>query len=169
MARIEQSDSHVVVSQAVGPCRLDRVNATCPNLDPCTLTMTEPVLGRLDLCVLLKGALSIEQAVDWLRGRIPAVAITRELPSAPCPTRHLTDVSEPHSVPSHPLCPSSTLSVSIFKPRPDPYTVTDVDPVPATLDTSRILTIPRSLEKTAVLVPSPWAAVISTRCELAAP
>ena len=46
---------------------------------------------------------------------------------------HLTDVSDSHSVPSQPVCPSLAIAVYATSPRLAPCTVTDADPVPARL------------------------------------
>ena len=74
---------------------------------------------------------SNEYPSDMLLPRSPAVSDTRRVPGAPCPTRHRTDVSDSHSVPSHPVCPDRTIAVIPTSPRLDPCTVTDADPVPA--------------------------------------
>ena len=77
--------------------------------------------------------LSNEYAAVPLPDRSPAVITTRRVPRAPCPTMHRTDVSDSHSVPSHPVCPSLIIAVYANSPRLAPCTVTDVDPVPTRL------------------------------------
>ena len=62
-----------------------------------------------------------------------AVITTRRVCDEPRPTMHLTDVSDSHSVPSHPVCPSLPMLVYATSPRPAPCTVIDADPVPARL------------------------------------
>ena len=52
--------------------------------------------------------------------RSPAVIATRRVPRAPCPTMHLIDVSDSHSVASHPVCPSRALSRIRHQPHARP-------------------------------------------------
>ena len=53
------------------------------------------------------------------------------LANAVCPARHLTDVSDSLSVPSHPLLPHPPPPVYYTSPTPLPCTVIDAVPVPA--------------------------------------
>ena len=69
-------------------------------------------------------------ASDVLPLTSPAVITTRRVPPDPCPAMHLTDVSDSHSVPSHPVCPSLPMLVYDTSPRPAPCTVIDADPDP---------------------------------------
>jgi hypothetical protein len=97
------------------------------------VTDADPVpalLYPLDTLALLA---SIENAVVPLPDRLPAVITTRRVPRAPCPTRQRTDVSDSHSVPSHPVCPDRTIAVKPTSPMLAPCTVNDADPVPARL------------------------------------
>ena len=67
-----------------------------------------------------------------LSPRSPTVTRVCAVPRVPCPpTMHRTDVSDCHSVPSHPVCPPRPITVITASPSPDPCTVTDADPVPA--------------------------------------
>ena len=75
--------------------------------------------------------LSTEKMAVELPDRSPAVITTRRVPRAPCPTMHRTDVSDSHSVPSHPVCPSLIIAVYASSPRLAPFTVIDRAPVPA--------------------------------------
>ena len=59
---------------------------------------------------------------------------------------HLTDVSDSHSVPSHPVCPIRPTAVTPTSPSPAPCTVTDADPVPARFSRLDMLMLPDSTE-----------------------
>ena len=93
-----------------------------------------------------KAPASADHAWLALPDRSPAVITTRRVPRAPCPTMHRTDVSDSHSVPSHPVCPSRAIAVYATSPRLAPCTVTDADPVPARLYPRLTLTAPTSTE-----------------------
>ena len=86
-------------------------------------------------------ATSADHASLALPNRSPAVITTRRVPRAPCPTMHRTDVSDSHSVPSHPVCPSRPIAVYATSPRLAPCTVTDADPVPARLGRLKLLMV----------------------------
>ena len=79
---------------------------------------------------MLTPAVSKDHTCDTLPPRPPAVIVTRRVPPAPCPTWHLTDVSDSQSVDSHPVCPCLDLTVCATSPMLDPRTVIDVDPPP---------------------------------------
>ncbi len=77
---------------------------------------------------------SIEYPSVMLPPRSPTVTTAAAVPRVPCPpVMHRTDVSDSHSVPSHPVCPPRPIAVSPTSPSPDPCTVTDADPVTAPL------------------------------------
>jgi hypothetical protein len=100
-------------------------------LDPCTVTDADPVPARLLFRTMLNPAVSIDQPSVDVPCRAPAVMITRRVPSAPLPVRHLTAVSDCHSVASHPVLLFRKLVVYASSPIPAPATVSDTDPVPA--------------------------------------
>ena len=54
---------------------------------------------------LYKVGESIDHASEMLPPASPEVITTRRVPRAPCPTIHLIDVSDSHSVASHPVLP----------------------------------------------------------------
>jgi len=122
------------------------VNATSPRLDPCTVTDADPVPALFSRCITLIDPKSTENACDMLPDRSPDVTVTRLVPPDPCPVRHLTDVSDSHSVPSHPVCPECAMAVNATSPRLDPCTVTDADPVPALFSRRITLIDPKSTE-----------------------
>ena len=53
----------------------------------------------------------------------PEVMETLFVPDTEEEEKHRTDVSDSHSVPSHPVWPDRTIAVSIASPRPAPCTV----------------------------------------------
>ena len=63
----------------------------------------------------------------------PAVTDVRRVPPVPEDVRHANDVSDDHSLPSHPDAPVLALAEEADAPRPDPLTVTLELPVPAAL------------------------------------
>ena len=54
---------------------------------------------------LANGTLNDNASVT-LPNLCPTVTTTRRVLAIPCPTLHPTDVSDTHSVASHPVCPS---------------------------------------------------------------
>ena len=98
--------------------------------------------------------LSTEKMAVELPDRSPAVITTRRVPRAPCPTMHRTDVSDSHSVPSHPVCPSRPIAVYATSPRLAPCTVTDAEPVIALFIRRLWLMATRSIEYITVDVPA---------------
>ena len=103
-----------ILSVPPEPCP---VYATSPMLAPCTVTDAEPVPARLPLRrAMLSPAMYLDRPCPQTHTpapRSPAVITTRRVPRAPCPTMHLIDVSDSHSVASHP---------DLSLPRPCPYT-----------------------------------------------
>ena len=102
-------DAHSVVSDAVMPLRTATDDPRYPNEEPKTVILIDPVETKLiNLCVILptplKLGLSTEYTCVPLPDRSPAVITTRRVPRAPCPTMHLNDVSDSHSVLSHDVC-----------------------------------------------------------------
>ena len=157
------SDSHSVPSHTVRPCRDRAEYPTDPMLDPCTVTDADPVPPRFPRRVTLSPPKSTVHACVMLPIVSPAVITTRRVPLTPCPARHLTDVSDSHSVPSHPVRPCRPLAVYDTSPMPDPCTVTDPDPVPARFTRRVTLTAPRSAVHACVMVPTRSPDVITTR------
>ena len=66
---------------------------------------------------------------------------------------HLTDVSDAHSVPSQPVSPDRIKLEYATSPSPDQCTVTDADPVLATLLAQIPLIIPMSTEYPSDMLP----------------
>ena len=95
---IEDSDCHKDASDDEPETLTPSVRETKPTYDPCTVTDAEPVPARLPRRAMLSPAMSADHPEDTLPPRSPAVITTRRVPRAPCPTMHLIDVSDSHSV-----------------------------------------------------------------------
>ena len=134
-----------------------------PKLDPCTVIDADPVLKRLPGPSTLIFCASVDQAWLMLPIRSPVVRTTRPVPRIPAPARHLADVSDPHSVPSHLVCPCLEPIEYACKPMLDPCSVMDVDPVPAQFTRRDTLTIPVSYDQESLTLPGLLLMVIITR------
>jgi len=84
------------------------------------------------------------------------------VPRAPCPTRHLTDVSDSHSVDSHSVRPSLALLVYVTSPIFATWRVMDADPVPAWFTRRIELNDMESNDHACVILPPYSPAVITT-------
>ena len=157
------SDSHSVPSHPVCPICPRSVNASSPRPAPCTVTDADPVPARLSRRSVLMLPKSTEYAPDMLPVLSPDVMLTRLVPPAPCPAMHLTDVSDSHSVPSHPVWPDRAIPVKPARPRFEPCTVTGADPVPCMFPRDIILTEPGLTENASDMLPTRSPAVIATR------
>eukprot|EP00961_Rhodomonas_salina_P270523 3655204-Rhodomonas_salina.1 len=130
---------------------------------PCTVTLVDPVPARFALLVKLRPTRSTDQTAVAVPALSPAVTVTRRVPRAPPPVRHLTDVSDSHSVDSHPLCPTRNDPVYVASPMFAPCIVTLVDPVPARFIRLIELTADRSVDHTPVTLPALSPTVNITR------
>ena len=76
-------------------------------LAPCTVTLAEPVPARFArLATLIRPPMSVLHASVTDPDDSPAVTDTRRVPIDPWAIWHLIDVSDSHSVASHPVCPT---------------------------------------------------------------
>ena len=157
------SDSQAVPSQPVRPDLKLPVWLTCPMPAPCTVIDADPEPARFPRRITLNPAPSTDHPCVTLPPLSPAVITTRRVDPAPCPTRHLTDVSDSQSVPSHPVFPTRALTVCLTTPRLDPCTVIELDPVPARFCRRITLTPPTSSDHPCVTLPPRPPAVITTR------
>jgi hypothetical protein len=160
--RTDVSDSHRVPSHPEAPILSRAVIAAILSPAPCTVIEAALVPARLTRRDTLS-AISKDQACVALPALSATVATVRLVPRALCPTRHRTDVSDSHSVPSHPDCPTRPFGVNATSPRPAPCTVNDADPVPARFDPRVTRMLPTSTEYMALLLPVRSPAVIATR------
>ena len=102
--RIDVSDDYSVASHPVCPSRARHVYAIFPMPVPCTVTHVDPRGSRFTPCMALKPGTSADHACVTLPDCPPAVTTARLDPCTPCPTWHRIDVSDAHSVASHPVC-----------------------------------------------------------------
>jgi len=141
--RSDVSASHVVRSHAVRPRLADPVYAVRPRLDPCTVTLVDPLAAQLLRLDALAIVTSTEKPLDMLPARRPAVIDTLWLPIEESASWHRNEVSDSHVVRSHVVPPSLEIAVNVVSPKLLPWSVTLVDPLPAlflrllTLNTSR--------------------------------
>jgi hypothetical protein len=131
-------------------------------LDPYTVTDADPVPARFCPRIMLSPAMSTDHACVTLPPRAPAVITTRHVPRAPCVFRHLTDVSDSHAVASQPVCATRALPELLPRPKLDPCTVTDADPVPARFCPRIMLSPAMSADHARVTLPPRAPAVITT-------
>ena len=157
------SDCHCVASHPVCPSLARPVYDTSPMLAPCTVIDVDPVPARFLRRARLSPEASTEHVWLTLPTRSPTVTTTRRVPPAPCPTLHLTDVSDSHCVASHPVCPSRILPECDTSPMLAPCTVTDAEPVSALFPRRLMLSIPISTDHTWVMLDPRSATVIATR------
>ena len=117
-----------------------------PSPDPCTVSDAEPVPAELLRRTTLIIVPSMDNAMLMDPPRPPAVTTAvwerRCLP----PVMHRTDVSDAHSVPSHPVFPLRPWAVKDTMPSPDPCTVSDAEPVDPMLYRFPELIVPASAE-----------------------
>ena len=132
-------------------------------LVPCTVTDAEPVAARFPRRIMLSPSVSTDHACVMLATRFPIVIRNRRVLPDPCPTRHLKDVSDSQSVPSHPVCPPPPLVVYANTPMLAPCTVTEADPVPARFSRRVTLRDPTSTENAADKLAPRSPPVITTR------
>ena len=104
-------DSQAVSSHAVPPSRTAPLYAACPKPCPCTVTLADPVPARFVRVAALTVARSTDHASVAVPARSPAVITSRRVLRAPSVVRHRTDVSDHHSVDSHPVPPSRPADV----------------------------------------------------------
>jgi len=95
--------------------------------------------------------------------RWPTVITTCRVPCDPYPTRHLIDVSDTHSVASHPVRDKRALLVSRAKDMPVPCTVIEIEPIPARLPLRDRLTASTSADQAWLVLPRCDPTVITTR------
>jgi len=131
-------DTQTELSQAVNPKRAPPVYVgISSSIEPVTVTISPPAGNRFTVVFIRRteeidtrselSATLIDPALE------PRVTKMPRLPARSLAALHRIDVSDSHSVDSHPVCPARPIAVSDVSPSPDPCTVTDVDPVPAAL------------------------------------
>ena len=157
------SDSQLVPSHPVCPVRPSAVSRTIPIPAPCTVTDAEPVPARFTRRVQLIASTSKDHAWLTLPMPWPTVITTPRVPCDPCAALHLTDVSDPQPVASHPVQDKRALLDSRAKARPEPCTVTDAAPVNAPLPLRVRLMASMSADQAWLKLPLRDPTVITTR------
>ena len=151
---IDVSDTHSVASHPVCPSRPRPVYPAFPMLVPCTVTDSDPTASRFNDDSTLSPIMSVDIDSVTLPHRPPAVITTRRVPDIPCPTLHLIDVSDTHSVASHPVCPFRLRLVDPVIPMPIPCTVTDTFPLGTKFKDVNALGLATSTDHAPVTVPN---------------
>ena len=103
--RSDVSESHDVLSHPLRPSLADAVQATEPSLDPSTVKLLEPVAATLLRQVMLAVATSLEKPAERLDSLPPTLTATRRVAVPAAPSRHRSEVSDPHLDPSHAVTP----------------------------------------------------------------
>ena len=140
---------------------------TRPSPAPYRVTLIDPVPGRFTRAILLTSSRSVDKAFVSEDDCDPAVTTTRRISEPSVPTKHLEDVSEPHSVASHEVWPTRDIDVRENVPSPLPYTVTLAEPVPKRLVDSPELTttIPKETASDSEADTLPTETATCTLCE----
>jgi len=160
--RTDESDSHSFPSHAVSPTRIAPDTPNWPKDLPATVTLVDPVPARFPECIVLNAGTSNDNPSVMLPASTPAVTTTLRVPPIPDPTRHRTDESESHSVPSHAVAPALPSWLYDTSPKPAPFIVTLIDPVPGLLLLAVTLTETRSYDHPSVNVEATTSAVTDT-------
>ena len=105
MHATDVSDTHSLASHPDTPIRPPAVYPADPSPPPLTVTDTLPVLTRFVRIPTDADGPSYDITSVPLPTSPPAVTISRTVPPAPCAPMHLTDVSDTHSLASHPEAP----------------------------------------------------------------
>ena len=126
------SDSHNVPAHRESPNRTATLYDAVPRSPPLTVTLPCPLLATFPEATVpasskLKPSVTVPPAS-------PAVTTTRTLPPRPDPTLHVTELSDTHPVPSHPVCPAPTPTLYPELPMSAPLTVRLPCPVVAWFD-----------------------------------
>ena len=93
----------------------------------------------------------------------PTVSPIRTVPLAPGDPRHATDVSDAHSLASHPVTPIRPAPLYPSTPSPAPLTVTHALPVPARFVVTTLHIDPMSNDTPSVIDPAATPDVTPTR------
>ena len=162
--RTDESDPHVVSSQALLPCAIPPDTHEPPIPDPYTVTLADPELPALTRLTTLSDGQSPDTACEALRPTTPTLSDCRKLPIKPWPpTSDTTVVSDTQLVPSHPVPPCLPRPEYAASPTPAPPTVTLDDPVTPRLTATTVLSIAAPVENTSVPLPPRAPAVTDTR------
>jgi hypothetical protein len=152
--RTALSDAHALLSDPLPP-GLDAPVIPDPLYPaPYTVTDSDPVLALFARPKLLADPATNEWPSDALPARPPVLRCTRRLPPTPAPTSPRTELSDSHVVPSHAVLPTRPPKVLDHAPKLAPAIVTLLDPVPAALARTAVLTQLDSTEYTPLALPA---------------
>ena len=152
--RIDVSDSHSLASHTLPPTLPIDDHPATPRPAPTTVRLADPVAAPFIPRSELDRPLSVDMASVALPCRSPAVIRTALVPPSPAPILQRTDVSDSHSLASHPLPPVRPETDAPATPIPDPTTVTLDDPVAARFAMASPLACVRSADIVSVTLPS---------------
>ena len=163
--RIEVSDTQVDPHTSVYPVLTEALCTARPILDPCTVTLAEPVAPTLRLDNTLSVLGSAETAALTLASLTPAVTCAFLLPIPPRPVPQTTAVSDSQLVASHAVSwPTRPLTVALAMPRLAPWILTRTDSLPAPLRLwPAWLTLPISVDMLSDTDPACSPTVSATR------
>ena len=161
--RTDVSDSQSVDSHEVMPSLLPVVYPTVPILAPCTVIDADPDPALFPCRITLVPPISDVHPCVMLPARLSPVITSRRVPLALCPTRHLTEVSDAHSVLSQPVSPARPLVVYPNTPMLAPCTVATLEPVLAWFPITAILNTPTSTDHPWLMLFPCWATVMTAR------
>ena len=151
--RTDVSDSHPLLSHTLLPVRPETDAPATPIPPPTTVMLADPVAARFALRSPLARVESADIACVALPCRRPTVKAASFVPISPYPTAHRTDVSDSHPLLSHALPPVRPDADDPASPMLDPAKVTLIDPVAASFDMRRELTIPWSADRAELVLP----------------
>lgn len=163
--RTEVSDSHDERSPAVTPALAVPLVSPRPIPNPAIVMLADPVAARFARKPLLTLGIPNDSPRVMLLIRAPTVADTRLLPLSATPdaARHVSDVSDCHTAPSHAVRPSAAAPDLDIDPIPLPCIVRVDDPVVTMFCTRAPLSLTLSAEKPAVELPVRRPADTDTR------
>ena len=147
------SDLHIVLSHADIPSIIPGVIMFDPTLDPCTVTLVDPVTAALDRKIELTIPTPPEKPVDVLPDRIPTeITRYRLLKMGPC-SLQLIPVSDTHLDCSQPLCPALADMEEDRDPIALPITLTLTDPLLTLLVFRSPLIRPETIDTPMLMLP----------------
>lgn len=125
------SDCHALPSHAVAPTRTDPEYPTTPTLEPCSVTLIDPVVAPFAFDTRLTRSRSPDTPREKLPLSIPLVTKSRCDRADTRLTLHCTLLSDIQSVPTLAVCPTRSHPDVAASPAFDPCNVILAEPVTA--------------------------------------
>ena len=148
-----ESDAHHVEPHSVCPVRADKEPEASPMLVPRSVTLTEPVAGRLAMLARLIATWSIViEAVRLATAAPQLVRATATLPVEPHPTKDRIDVSDTQADLQRLVYLVLPATVCTASPMLMPCMVTLTEPVAAMLGPDTALVAMGSVERAALML-----------------